>query len=31
MTASGFDNMVTYRAGTPEISKSGTGNVIEQG
>lgn len=31
ITASGFENQVTYRAGTPEISKSGEGNVIEQG
>lgn len=31
ISASGFDNQVTYRAGTPEISTSGTGNVVEQG
>lgn len=31
ITASGFDNQVTYRAGTPEISTSGTGNTVEQG
>ncbi len=31
ITASGFDNKVTYRAGNPTISQSGTGNVIEQG
>lgn len=29
--ASGFDNQVTYRSGDPEISQSGTGNVIERG
>ncbi len=29
--ASGFDNKVTYYSGAPEISQSGTGNVIEQG
>lgn len=31
IAASGFDNQVTYRAGTPEVSKSGSGNTIEQG
>ena len=31
ITASGFDNKVTYRSGSPEVSQSGTGNVIEQG
>lgn len=31
ITASGFDNQVTYRAGTPEISTSGSGNVVQQG
>ena len=31
ITASGFDNKVTYRAGTPVISTSGNGNIIEQG
>lgn len=29
--ASGFDNRVTYRTGAPEITTSGSGNVIEQG
>lgn len=28
---SGFDNRVTYRAGEPEVSKSGQSNVVEQG
>lgn len=31
ITASGFDNQVTYRTGTPEISTSGSGNNVEQG
>ena len=31
ISASGFDNRVTYRTGTPEISKSGRGNVVEPG
>lgn len=31
ITASGFDNQVTYRDGNPEISKSGRGNTVEQG
>jgi hypothetical protein len=31
ISASGFDNQVTYRAGAPEISTSGTGNTVEQG
>lgn len=31
ITTSGVDNHVTYRAGAPEVSKSGSGNVIEQG
>lgn len=31
ITASGFDNRVTYRQGTPEVSKSGNGNIVEQG
>ncbi|PRC47164.1 hypothetical protein C6A85_86365, partial [Mycobacterium sp. ITM-2017-0098] len=29
--ASGFDNQITYRSGTPEITESGTGNTVEQG
>lgn len=28
---SGFDNRVTYRTGTPDVSKSGQSNVVEQG
>ncbi|GAB3217204.1 DUF3060 domain-containing protein [Mycolicibacterium hippocampi] len=31
ITASGFDNQVIYRDGNPEISKSGRGNIVEQG
>ncbi len=31
ITASGFDNHVTYRSGVPEVSQSGSGNIIEQG
>jgi hypothetical protein len=31
ISASGFDNRITYSAGVPEISQSGTGNIIEQG
>lgn len=31
INTSGFDNRVTYRGGDPEISTSGTGNVVEQG
>lgn len=31
ITASGVDNKVTYLEGAPEVSKSGSGNVIEQG
>ena len=31
INASGFDNRVTYRSGAPEITKSGTGNTVEQG
>ena len=31
LSASGFDNKVTYRTGDPQISTSGTGNTIEQG
>ncbi len=30
ISASGFDNRVTYRGGDPETSESGTGNVIER-
>jgi Protein of unknown function (DUF3060) len=29
--ASGFDNRVTFKSGSPEINKSGGGNVVEQG
>ena len=29
--ASGFNNQVTYHSGSPKISKSGDGNVIQQG
>lgn len=31
ISASGFDNRVRYRSGAPEITKSGTGNTVEQG
>ncbi|MGE2832596.1 DUF3060 domain-containing protein [Mycobacterium sp. SMC-4] len=31
INASGFDNRVTYRSGTPEVSTSGSGNVVEPG
>ncbi|AXN47952.1 membrane protein [Mycobacterium marinum] len=31
ITASGLNNKVTYQSGSPKISKSGSGNVIEQG
>lgn len=31
IAASGFDNRVTYRDGTPEVVTSGSGNVVEQG
>jgi Protein of unknown function (DUF3060) len=29
--ASGFNNKITYHAGSPKISKSGAGNVVQQG
>ncbi len=29
--ASGFDNRVTYRTGSPHVTKSGVDNVVEQG
>ena len=29
--AAGFNNQVTYHSGSPKISKSGDGNVVEQG
>jgi hypothetical protein len=29
--ASGFNNQVTYHSGSPKISKSGDGNVVQQG
>ncbi|MDT5008475.1 MAG: hypothetical protein QOH57_92 [Mycobacterium sp.] len=29
--ASGFDNQVTYRSGTPTVNKSGRGNVVQSG
>ncbi len=31
INASGFDNHVTYRVGQPNISNSGSGNIVEQG
>jgi hypothetical protein len=31
ITASGFDNKVTFKTGTPEINNSGGDNVVEQG
>jgi len=31
IAVSGFDNSVTYRAGTPQVSESGSGNSIHQG
>ena len=31
ISASGFDNRVTYSSGTPEINNSGGSNVVEQG
>jgi len=29
--AAGFNNQVTYHSGSPKISKSGDGNVVQQG
>jgi hypothetical protein len=29
--ASGFDNQVTYHSGAPQISNSGSSNVVQQG
>lgn len=29
--ASGINNKVTYRSGSPKVSKSGSGNVVQQG
>ncbi|BBZ37053.1 DUF3060 domain-containing protein [Mycobacterium conspicuum] len=29
--ASGFNNKVTYHTGSPKVSKSGSGNVVQQG
>jgi hypothetical protein len=29
--ASGFDNRVTFKSGSPEVNNSGGGNVVEQG
>ena len=29
--ASGFNNKVTYHSGSPKITKSGDGNVVQQG
>ncbi|MGK2867179.1 MAG: DUF3060 domain-containing protein [Mycobacterium sp.] len=31
IAVSGFDNKVTYRTGTPQVSESGSGNSITQG
>ncbi|KWX67317.1 DUF3060 domain-containing protein [Mycobacterium sp. NAZ190054] len=31
ISASGFDNRVTYRTGEPEITRSGVGNIVERG
>jgi Protein of unknown function (DUF3060) len=31
IAVSGFDNKITYRSGTPQVSESGTGNTITQG
>ena len=31
ITASGFDNRVTYLSGEPQIGNSGVGNVVESG
>lgn len=31
ITASGFDNQITYHSGSPQISKFGDNNMIEQG
>jgi hypothetical protein len=31
ITASGFDNKITFHLGAPQISTSGTGNVVAQG
>jgi Protein of unknown function (DUF3060) len=31
ITASGFNNRVTYRAGDPQINNSGGDNVVERG
>jgi hypothetical protein len=31
ITAAGFDNHIAFRSGTPGITKSGEGNVVEQG
>jgi hypothetical protein len=31
IAVSGFDNKITYRSGTPQVSESGTGNSITQG
>jgi Protein of unknown function (DUF3060) len=31
VSVSGFDNKITYRDGDPEITQSGTGNLIERG
>ena len=29
--ASGFNNKITYHTGSPKVSKSGEGNVVQQG
>jgi hypothetical protein len=31
IVASGFDNRITFKTGSPQISNSGAGNVVEQG
>lgn len=31
ITASGFDNLVTYHSGAPQVDNSGGNNVVEQG
>ena len=31
ISASGFENRVTYRSGGPQITNSGPDNVVEQG
>jgi hypothetical protein len=31
ISASGFENRVTFHSGSPRINKSGSGNVVEEG